>query len=199
MHYFIRFTLLLTAISLLTSCFPAVVAGGVIVGTTAAEDRSAGDKLDDNIIKIKIKDRLGEENFKEMFARVTVTVHEGRVLLTGSVKNQSNLSGIVEITWKVHGVKEVINELVVSSRTLGSVTNDTIAANTIRSKMLFDGEIKSINYKIEVNNGIAYVLGIARSQAELNQIIEIARHTRGINKVINHAISLNDMRRRNEL
>lgn len=187
----------LICLTTLSGCFPAVLAGGVIAGTSIAEDRSFGDRIDDNIIKIKITDKFGQQNFKEMFARVSVTVHEGRVLLTGTIKNQNLSNECQKIVWSINGVKEVINELEISSRTIGSVANDTLIANSIRSKILLNKDIKSMNYKIDVNSRIAYIIGIARNSGELEKVVDIARYTKGVSKVVNHAIMFDDNRRNN--
>jgi osmotically-inducible protein OsmY len=199
MHNLIKLSLLMASLSLLTSCFPLAVAGTAIVGTSIAEERSAGDKLDDNIVAVKIRDKYAKAEFSELLSRISVTVHEGRVMLTGNVKEESYAKQAVDLAWQVPGVKEVINEMEISSYDPKEYAKDTFIANTVRSKLLFHKEVQSVNYKIEVNNGIVYIIGIAQTQDELNNTINAARNLKGVKKVISHVILKTDHRRKKEI
>ncbi len=199
MQKIVKLSILLTSLSSLTACFPIAVASTAVVGAAIVEERSAGTNLDDNIIAIKIRDKYAQEEFNELLSRISVTVHEGRVMLTGSIKEESYAKKAVELAWQIQGVKEVINEMEVSSRTPKEYAKDTFIANTVRSKLLFDADVQSVNYKIETNNGVVYILGLAQTQDELNKAIAIARSIKGVKKVVSHVILKDDSRRKKEI
>ena len=67
--------------------------------------------------------------------------------------------------------------------------------NLVLSLILFDKDIQSINYNIETINGSVYVIGIAQSQKELDQIINHARTITDVKKVVSHVVLKNDPRR----
>ena len=51
-----------------------------------------------------------------MFVNVEIEVVEGRVLLTGSVKKTKHRLDAIKLSWKVLGVREVINEIDVTDK-----------------------------------------------------------------------------------
>jgi osmotically-inducible protein OsmY len=172
---------------LTTSCaplIPAVVATGA--GVSIAQERSAGQNIDDKVIFTKIKHKFIQEEFNELFSKITVTVNSGRVLLTGSVEKHDHVMEAVKQVWQVKGVKEVINEVEVGSRTPGQKAKDMATLQHLRIKLLMAKDVRSINYTVSVINGQAYVLGIARTQSELDKVLRVASETKGIKKVISH-------------
>lgn len=198
MHILTKLSIATIILSATTGCVPMVAAGSAVAGTVIVEERSAGDKLDDNILAVKIRDMYSKAQFEELLSRISVTVYEGRVMLVGSVKEQKYITEAVDIAWKVNGVKEVISELVVSSVDIKSYSKDTFIANTVRSKLLFGEDILSVNYKVDANNSTVYLLGIAQSQEELNKVINIARSVKGVKQVVNHVVLKDDVRRKRE-
>lgn len=180
---------------LTTSCVPVMMASTAVVGTTIAEDRSAGDKLDDNIMSVKIKESYIQADIDEIMAKVTVNVYEGRVMLTGSVTKEEYIRQAVEETWKVRGVREVINEIQVANREMKDIAKDTFIANTVRSKLLLERDLKSVNYIVDTHAGVVYLLGVSQSDAELRKAIDVARSVKGVRQVVNHVMMKGDARR----
>lgn len=184
------------ALTSLTGCFPIVAASSAVVGTTIAEERSAGDKLDDNIISLKVKDKFAQTEFGELYSKVTISVHEGRVMLTGSVTEAQYKTQAGNLAWKTNGVKEVINELEVKKSDIRDFAKDSFLANTIRSKLLFEQDVRSVNYTLDVNHSIVYILGVAQDRQELDKALQIARSVKGVHKVVNHVLLKSDDRRK---
>jgi len=182
-------------IPLLASCAPVAAVTSAMVGTTIAEERSSGTRMDDTLITIKIKEDFTQKEFNEMLSRISVTVHEGRVLLTGSVKNENFSQEAQSISWKVRGVKEVLNEIVIDDKDIRDYTKDSFIANSIRSKLLFKDDVRSVNYSVDVNERVVYLLGIAQNQKELDDVLDISRSVKGVVKVVNFVIFKDDQRR----
>ncbi|UCH74984.1 MAG: BON domain-containing protein, partial [Rhodospirillales bacterium] len=121
----------------------------------------------------------------EVFQRVDIEVVEGKVLLTGVVPNPQNRIDAARIAWQADGVAEVINEVELrDSRSLSDAARDSWITTRLRSAILFDGEIQSINYTIDTVNGAVYLMGIAQSQAELDRVVGHARNIDYVRHVV---------------
>ncbi len=195
----ITITISTLAILNLNGCVPITALSTAVVGTTINEERSAGDKLDDSLITLKIKDQFAQTEVSEMFSRISVNVMEGRVMLTGSVDSEKYVKDAEAISWKIRGVKEVINEIVVDSKGLQDRAKDLVIESSIESKLLFEKELSSTNYIVDTNNGIVFLLGIAQDKTELGKALEIARSVKGVKKVVNHVILKEDLRRKKDV
>ncbi len=190
--------LALLSISSLSGCVPVVVATGAVASKSITEERTVGDRLDDNMIILKIKERFMQTNVSEMLNRISVNSYEGRVMLTGSVPEHDYLARAAHIAWQVDGVKEVINEVVVKTKDFPDLAKESFIANTIRSKLLFEKDLSSNNYIVDVNDSVVYLLGVAKDRTELNKALEISRSVKGVRSVVNHVIIRDDERRKNK-
>ena len=82
---------------------------------------------------------------------------------------------------------EVINEIQVTEKaSIKDAAKDLAASTTIKGKLVADKNIKSVNYNVDVVNGIAYLSGIARTEKEMNLVIAYTRETRYINQLVNY-------------
>ena len=81
---------------------------------------------------------------------------------------------IIKETWKVDGVEKIINELKINNDvSLSQRTEDFIQKTKINSKLLFKSKVNSNNYGIDVVNGEVYVIGLAESLDEKNEVEKI--------------------------
>lgn len=172
----------------LTACLPVLGAGVAYeTATVVREDRTAGTVLDDATITTKLQHRYFQKDIDNLFADVDVTVHEGRVLLTGVVEKQETVIEAVRMAWNVPGVKEVINEMQASQPTnLSQRSKDIFISTSIRSRLLVTKGIKNLNYNVETVNGVVYLLGVAQDKTELGHVTNIASRTKGVKKVVSH-------------
>ncbi len=175
------------ALSLPACTSGPVVGGAATVGVTVAQERSAGDAVDDGVITFVINERL--LNFHvDLFQAVGVEVYEGRVLLTGSVPKPDDRIEAVRIAWLADGVTEVLNEIQVTDRGgLVDYAHDTWITTQLRSKLLLDKDVRAINFNVETVNGVVYLIGIAQDQAELERVTNHARTITNVVKVVSHA------------
>lgn len=166
----------------------AVVAGaaGTAGGYTLSQERSVNDQIKDATIKAQVSQNLSRYN-KDMGRNLDITVYEGRVLLTGSVQNPDWRDQAVKITWQVDGVKEVYNEIEVGppSTTMDDLA-DTKISTQLRSDILTDGDIRSVNYIITTSDHVVYLIGQARSPAELNRVTDYARNIANVKRVVSY-------------
>lgn len=180
---------LLIAIALpLGACSPAGVAVGAgAAGVTASQtEKGFVRSVDDGRIRLQLNAKFFETNY-DLFSDVSFTVDEGRVLLTGAVKNPDDRVTATRLAWSADGVAEVINELQVTDQSsLTDFGRDTRIATELRVTLLADDQVASINFSVEVVNQTIYVMGIARTQAELARVIGHARNIPYVRGVVDY-------------
>jgi len=181
----------------LTACGGAgIVAGGAATaGISVAQERTVGAAIDDTVTQLQIKHYLLKAS-DDLFIRVGSEVHEGRVLLTGVVPTADDRVDAVRLTWQAKGVLEVLNEIQVADRDgIIDYFKDVKITSQLRYQMLRDRDISDINFSVETVNGIVYLMGIARDQAELEKVTTHARNIAGVAKVLSHVRLRGDARR----
>ncbi|MEK9645333.1 MAG: BON domain-containing protein, partial [Alphaproteobacteria bacterium] len=63
---------------------------------------------------------------------------------------------------------------------------DTIISTELKTKLLFDSKVSSINYSIETVDGVVYLIGIAQNREELNRVTNYARNLGYVKKVVSY-------------
>lgn len=187
--------LALGAFTILQGCGAAAVVTGVEAVKTIAQERSVGERIDDNGIALRINDAFIQQDVDNLFAEISTTIFEGRVMLTGSVGTEELKSKAEELVWPIKGVVEVINELQVGENSITDFGKDVYYANAVRSKLLLTKRISSSNFATSSVNGIIYIMGVAQDQEERANVIEVARRINGVKQVVSHIILVDDERR----
>ena len=66
------------------------------------------------------------------------------------------------------------------------MTRDGWITTRIKSCLLFEKDLYSLNYTVETVNGVVYLTGVGQDEAEINRVAEVARNVGGVKKVVNH-------------
>jgi len=171
-------------------------AGAGAVGATAAQsEKGFRRSVADTDIRIAIND-LWLQADEEMFRKVNLQVQEGRVLLTGNVPLPEQRVEAVRLAWQAPGVREVINEIEVNDTSgVTDLARDTWISTQLKTDLLFDQDVSSIDYSIETVNQVIYLMGVARSQAELNRVVGHAKDISYVRRVVNYVLLKDDPRR----
>jgi osmotically-inducible protein OsmY len=171
----------------LTSCVVPIVAGGAAsTGYVVGQERDVSTQVNDNVIRAGINDKWMRFN-SDMAHQLSLSVYDGRVLIVGVVANPEWKTEAVRLAWEVKGVKEVNSEIELSaSQGLGDTARDELITTRLRSALLLDGQIRSINYTIDTVNGSVYLSGSARSQAELDKVTNYARNIPNVKRVVSY-------------
>lgn len=168
-------------------CAPVAVGGAVAGGAVAAsQERGFGGFVSDAELQASIN-KLWFDHSLDLYNAIDMTVDQGRVLLTGRARDPQMRLDAVRLTWQAAGVKEVINEIQVDN-TSGVIDSarDSWITTQLRGRLTFDGSIASQNYSIDTVNGVVYLIGVAKTQAELDRAIGHARAVAGVQRVVNH-------------
>ncbi|MCK5518471.1 MAG: BON domain-containing protein [Alphaproteobacteria bacterium] len=188
---YVRFSLLFlpSILCLLSSgCNPVGIAAGVgaSVGVAVAQEGGFRTSITDNTIQLKINDLWLKYNF-EMFRKLRTTVKEGRVLIIGSVPNPDMRVEAIRLAWQADGVKQILNEITVDDGSgITTMLMDGWTTSNLKTKLLLDKHIQSINYNIDTVNGSVYLMGIAQDQKELDHVIGYARNASRVNNVVSY-------------
>lgn len=178
----------LCATSLSSGCVAAtgLVAAGA--GMVAVQDRTMGRSLDDATASNTVKTRLMALD-NNAYLRVDVEMAEGTLLLSGTTPTAEHKAMAERIAWSVAGVSDVANEVVVG-RSPGMLRSglDNFITAQVRTKILADAQIKGVNYNIETQKGVVYLMGLARSEEELQRAAESASMVRGVERVVSYVI-----------
>ena len=184
-------TLILSAFLLLvpvmtTSC--AIIAGGAAVATGAAAVQEGG--LSRAAKDAKIQTLINDLWFKydvDTFAKLDLTVNNGRVLITGVVQNPDHRVEAVRLAWQPKGVEQVINEIrIAESEGIKGFARDTWITTRLRAAIVFEKDVQSLNYSIDTVQGTVYLMGVAQNQAELDKVTAIARTVKNVKQVVSY-------------
>jgi osmotically-inducible protein OsmY len=187
--------LLMLAGGALQGCVAAAVGAGATAGVAASQERGLKGATSDTGIRAEINHYWLQKDEK-LFLNCNLQIHEGRVLVTGAVKDADTRAEAIQLAWKAKGVREVINEIEVTNEGgVGAYARDTAIVTELRSRLLFAKDIDSVNYSIESVNGVVYMLGVAQSQAELDKALNIARNVNYVRRVVSHVLLKDDPRR----
>lgn len=182
-----RRLIILSLLPLLSGCGGMLVSAGAQTGVAIAENRSIGRKIDDTVIYTDLTNQFVQANKAELLSKVTFNVRFSRVMLTGQVKSEADGQKAVELSWKAKGVTEVINELVVNPNAdMLNVAEDALIKRNLEGRLLITKGVWVINYSIDVQNGVAYLIGRVRDQDELNRALNVSRTTKGVKRVVSH-------------
>jgi osmotically-inducible protein OsmY len=170
----------------LAGCGPLVLgtAGGAAV--VASQERGFSGFVSDTEIRARINS-LWLQHSIDMTNRIGLTVDQGRVLLTGRAADAQMRLDAVSLAWQADGVKEVINEIQIDNgSSIVDTARDTWISTQIRSRITFDANIHSQNYSIDTVDGVVYLMGVASSQEELNNVLQHARSVPNVQRVVSY-------------
>jgi osmotically-inducible protein OsmY len=183
-----------------SSCVEIALLTSIKTASIATREKSISNSGKDLMIESRLIKNLTFNGLKTPSNMVDITVNEGRVLLTGVVKDEKKAREAVDIAWKVKNVREVIDEIQIINnfrifRTSNQYLKDAAITSNIQSKILFTKNIASANYQFITVNSVVYILGIAESKSESYKVSNIVAKAKGVNRVVSHVILKNDKRR----
>lgn len=170
------------------ACSPiglAVGAGASVVKASQTE-RGLKGSAEDLQTRAEVLHYLFQKDV-DLFSAVSVSVTQGRVLLTGKVRGPKDRINATKLAWKANGVAEVINELQIIDRSsIADQAKDILINKSVQARLLVNQEIKFINYNVDTVNGTVYLSGIAQNHKELERVIAVVRQTNYVENIVNY-------------
>ena len=187
------FMLLLSSFAL-TSCIETAVGLGTAAVAASTTEKGFSTSVSDTVIEAKLTEKFIQKDVS-LVTGIESSVSNGAVLLTGKVDTLEQKILVTRLVWEIKGVKEVINEIqIVSEKSLKTTAKDLAASAQLRAALIGDQEISSLNYSIDVVNGIVYLSGVAADEKERERAITHAQALRFAKKVVNYIILSTDKR-----
>lgn len=154
--------------------------------SACASSRSLDDSFSDIAGNADLKGVLFTDRSHD-YGDVDITLFEGRLMLTGTMRTEKGRAKLIENAWKADGVEQIIDEILIADRTsLGQGLTDTRIDQTLKAKFIADGDVTSTRYKVAVSRGVVYLIGAARDEKELKEAIALADAVSGVKSVVSH-------------
>jgi osmotically-inducible protein OsmY len=178
----------------LTSCIETAVGLGTAAVAASTTEKGFSTSVADTVIQAKLTDKFIQKD-TSLLTSVNISVSNGAVLMTGKVNTQEQKILTTRLAWEIKGVKEVVNEIQVVSETSLKVTAKDLAASAqLRAALIGDQNTSSLNFSIDVVNGIVYLSGVAADEKERERVIAHAQELRFAKKVVSYIILSTDKR-----
>lgn len=167
-------------------CAAAVVGGGAAGGyAVGSDERSLGTMADDAAITAKVKTELiGEKNVQAR--NIDVDTVAGVVVLSGYVDSQQEANRAGLLAKSVSGVVRVKNELQVGSRTVGQGVDDKVLGVKIKTRLMEEPGVRSLNIDVDVYSGSASVTGTVASQEQKKKVLNLIRSVEGVKGIVDN-------------
>ncbi len=160
----------------------------------AIDPRTLGTQIDDSIMDKNLDARLLKMD-KSYFLSLKTKVLDGRIFITGKVNNPEEKLKITKLAWETKGVRSVRNDIKIREEfNFKQSAKDILITSQLRSALLFNKNIKSVNYNIDTYKKKIYVYGIARSVDERSEVINEAKQILDVKDVIVSILLLEDLR-----
>ena len=172
------------ALSTLAGC-AAVIVGGAVVGSAmvATDRRTSGSQVDDEVIELKAKGRMGEA-FPDDRVRINTTSYNRMVLLTGEVPSDADKVTAEQAVARIDNVLSVVNELSVGpSNTFSEKTKDAFVTAKVKTSLVDAKDLFANSIKVVTHRGVVYLMGRV-TEREALRATEVARGVTGVVKVV---------------
>ena len=188
----IKFFILFTIIS---GCVGTSSTGIFGTGVSVALDpRSLGTQIDDSIMQKNLTARLLMKD-KNYLLSVKTKVLDGRIFISGKVSSVDEKLLITKIAWETDGVRSVRNDIKIKEEfNFKRSAEDILITSQLRSALIFNKEIKAVNYNLDTYKKKIYIYGIAHSKEERQNVVDEAKNITDVEDVIASILLVEDLR-----
>jgi osmotically-inducible protein OsmY len=175
--------LLVVPLLLLQGCVPVVIGAGAAAGYSSLEDRrTTGTQIEDESIEVRASNRISDRFGARV--HVNVTSYNRIALVTGEVPDGAARDEVEKIVRAVPSVRDVTNDLQIAGiSSLASRANDSYLTTKVRGRLLDTKRTKSVHVKVVTEAAAVYLMGVV-TEAEADEVVDIARNTGGVRKVV---------------
>jgi len=175
---------LLAALQGLAGCVPLVLTAATVTAVEVSQDRrTPGKYLDDNLLEVRLRGALGQDQSLGGEVNISVTSFNGIVLLTGEVNTDEQRQRAGEIVQRDSETRKLVNELELAGKTnvVGRL-NDSWLTSKVKAR-LFNTENLASKIKVVTEHGKVYLLGLV-TQPEADAAVDAVRSVRGVTRII---------------
>ena len=168
---------------------PAVLLAASILVTSACSStrtqESPGEVIDDSILTAKVKAALIDDPVTKA-GQINVETYRGVVQLGGFVDTSESKTRATQVAQAITGVKEVRNDLRVSTpQTAEQAVDDTALTAAVKSKLIADSTTKAYQINVETQKGVVQLTGFVNSNEAKARAAQLAGDVEGVVSVKN--------------
>ena len=196
---FINVLIIFFLIVLLNSCVGSSTVGVFGSGVSVALDpRTLGTQIDDSIMQKNLTARLVLLD-KKYILQTSVKVLDGRIFLKGKVDEPEEKLKITKMAWETKGARSVQNNIRIKGKfSFKNTAKDFLVTSQLRTAMIINKKIKSVNFNIDTINQRVYIFGIASDEEERREIINEAKEILYVKDVVSSILLVEDLSRSND-
>jgi hyperosmotically inducible periplasmic protein len=149
--------------------------------------QSAGEVIDDSVLTSKVKIALIDDPTTKA-GQINVETYRGVVQLGGFVDNAKQKAQATRVARSVTGVKEVRNDLLISTKphaTSGQDVDDGMLTASVKAKLMDDSTTKAYEINVGTQKGVVQLTGFVDSTTMKARAGELARSVDGVKDVRN--------------
>ncbi|OCG30889.1 hypothetical protein A9G34_07165 [Gilliamella sp. Choc4-2] len=184
MKKFALTVILMSSALMLQGCVAAVIgAGATATAKVASDPRTAGTQVDDTTLNSKIGMKLKDNASEFVGSRISTSVYDSNVLLTGQGNNEQSMKA-ESLVAEIDGIKKIFNQIRIGKIIgAGTITNDTWITTKVKSQLILNADTKARKIKVVTENSEVFLMGIV-TQEEGRVAAEVASKVSGVKKVI---------------
>ena len=160
----------------------------------ALDPRSLGTQIDDSLMQQNLRARLLSSD-KSYIISVKTKILDGRIFLTGKVNSVEDKLKITKLAWEIKGARSVKNDLQIKEKfDFKRSAKDLLITSQLRTAIISNKKIKSVNYNIDTYKKKIYVYGIAQNKTERDEVIKEAKQILDVEDVVTSIFLVDDLR-----
>ena len=191
-----KYLIIIFVLSLfITGCVGVSSTGVFGTGVSIALDpRTIGTQIDDSIMQKNLIARLSLKD-KNYFLKIKVKTLDGRIFLTGKVKDPEEKLHITKLAWETSGVRSVKNDIKIKEDfNFKQSAKDLLITSQLRTALILNKNIKSTNYNVDTYKKKIFIYGIALTADEREEVLSEAKQILDVEKVITSILLVQDLR-----
>ena len=191
----IRKIIILLSFIILTGCVGYSSSGILGTGVSIALDpRSLGTQIDDSIMQQNLRAKLLSSD-KSYIISVKTKILDGRIFLTGKVNKVEDKLKITKLAWEIKGARSVKNDLRIKEDfNFKRSAKDLLITSQLRTAMIGNKKIKTVNYSIDTYKKKIYIYGIAQNKTERDEVTKEAKQILDVEDVVTSIFLVDDLR-----
>ena len=120
---------------------------------------------------------------------------DGRIFVTGKVDTIEEKLKITKLGWEIKGARSVKNDLQIKDKfNFKQAAKDILITSQLRTALITNKKIKSVNYNIDTYKRKIYVYGISQDEEERAEVINEAKQILDVKDVIASILLIEDLR-----
>jgi len=178
-----------------TGCVGYSSTGVLGTGVSIALDpRTIGTQIDDSLMQKNLRAKLILLD-KKYIINVKTKVLDGRIFITGKVDTVEEKLKITKLGWEIKGARSVKNDLKIKEKfNFSQTAKDVLITSQLRTALITNKKIKSVNYDIDTYKKIIYVYGISQNEEERAEVINEAKKVLDVEDVVTSIFLVEDLR-----